>query len=837
MTGKRCAKKPGRAQASAKPRPTATSQSPEAAIPDRLGTDPPMPPAAHSAEKAPTTPAVSDTLAFPVLSHRQSAPLSVSTEKAQDDSSLPTKDSEASFVPDSNPTKERESDSPPSLSLAKDGDPEPQSPRALDSAEDGLPPRARKSHHKGKPRSPAATEQRKHNATKYRMRFFYRYALRVIFFFVAFFYLDAILEASTLGTFFDRGVFYTALFLLPIALLCSTVSSLFSPKVSERIALSILIVTSFWYMTQAVYFEIFKSFLLFDTLALAPTAFIDYWRQALAGIWSSLPVILLLALPLIVFCVAVYVLPKRLPAFRNMKRYVFHQFSLRFAASLLAGAFLLQLGAVTVVRLSTGGIMSPSAIYSEAFTPQLSLANFGLATTQRLDLARSLGFGPDSSGSMVLGDSSIPGGVEAGGNENAATPEVSYPLQQLPIDFATIIENEQDQNLLEMHYYFANRAPSTENEYTGMFAGKNLLFITAEGYWKYAVHETYTPTLYKLANEGFVFDDFYNPLWWKSTTDGEYVVCTSLIPSGSERSFKTSSQNSLPFTMGNMLRPLGYPTTAYHNHTFDYYNRDLSHPNMGYDYYALGQGLEVRATWPESDLEMMELTIPQAVAGAQPFHNYYMTVSGHMNYTFGGNFIASKNEEAMAGLDMSEEARAYLATQVELDRALAYTLAQLEAAGQLENTVICLSSDHYPYGMNPATWDEFLGAPMDMEFEIFKSSLILWAGDMEEPIYIDKPCSSLDVLPTLLNLFGLSYDSRLLMGRDILSDSPALVVFSNRSFITDKGRYNASTDSFTPNPGVTVPDDYASTIYSEVRNMFDYSVRVLHTDYYRVLGL
>lgn len=165
------------------------------------------------------------------------------------------------------------------------------------------------------------------------------------------------------------------------------------------------------------------------------------------------------------------------------------------------------------------------------------------------------------------------------------------------------------------------------------------------------MNETYTPTLWKLAHEGFVFENFYTPLWWKSTTDGEYTVCTSLIPTSTRRSFKASAENAMPFCMGWMLRDRGYPTTAYHDHTWTYYDRNRSHPNMGYDFYALGHGLEVTESWPESDLEMMQRTIPKALAGEKPFHNYYMTVSGHMNYNFTGNAMSIKHQAEVADLD------------------------------------------------------------------------------------------------------------------------------------------------------------------------------------------
>jgi phosphoglycerol transferase MdoB-like AlkP superfamily enzyme len=257
---------------------------------------------------------------------------------------------------------------------------------------------------------------------------------------------------------------------------------------------------------------------------------------------------------------------------------------------------------------------------------------------------------------------------------------------------------------------------------------------------------------------------------------------------------------------------------------------------MGYDYKGLGHGLSVKKTWPESDLEMMELTIPEYLNDA-PFHVYYMTVSGHMNYSFMGNAMAAKHRDEVAHLEMSETARAYLACQMELERALEYLLEQLEAAGQLENTVICLSGDHYPYGLEKTVIDELSGHEVEKTFETYKSTLILWSGDMKQPVVVDKPCDSLDIIPTLSNLFGLDYDSRLLMGQDILSDAPGLVVLSDRSFITELGRYDARADLFVPRDGAAVADDYLPGMVKEVRDMFSYSVKLLETDYYAKLGL
>ena len=469
------------------------------------------------------------------------------------------------------------------------------------------------------------------------------------------------------------------------------------------------------------------------------------------------------------------------------------------------------------------------------------MESFGALTTLRLDVCQLLGIPrgggaetPDASSGSAAGSGAISAEVPP---ESPEEPEpIVYADNVMDIDFEALMAGH-DATLRKMDEWFASRTPTRQNEYTGYFAGKNLILFTAEGFSRFAVREDVTPTLYRLANSGFVFENFYNPLWWASTTDGEYVACTGLIPKSGCWSLYRAGNNELYFCLGNQFRALGYDTRAYHDHTYTYYNRDVSHPNMGYDYQGVGNGLEVKKTWPESDLEMMQLTLPEYVGDA-PFHTYYMTVSGHMNYNYMGNAMSAKHRDEVVHLGLSEAAGAYLACQMELDRALEYTIQYLKETGHLEDTVICLSADHYPYGLEQETLTELNGGKsVDMRFDVYRSTLILWSGSMTEPVHVTKPCSSLDILPTLSNLFGLEYDSRLLMGRDVFSDSEGLVVLSDRSFLTETGRYDAAGDTFTPAPGRYASENYVKTLQREINGMFSNSRRILEQDYYRKLGL
>jgi phosphoglycerol transferase MdoB-like AlkP superfamily enzyme len=415
-------------------------------------------------------------------------------------------------------------------------------------------------------------------------------------------------------------------------------------------------------------------------------------------------------------------------------------------------------------------------------------------------------------------------------------PSINTIPNVLNIDFNKLAKQESNSKIKAMHEYFSNVVPTNKNQYTGMFQGYNLIMITAEGFSPYAVNKEVTPTLYKLTHEGFVFNNFYTPLWWASTSDGEYVACTGLIPKSGVTSFYLSGSNSMPFALGNQFKSLGYDTNAYHNHTYTYYKRHISHPNMGYDYKGVGNGLNITERWPESDVEMMEVTIPEYI-DQKTFHTYYMTVSGHMNYTFMGNSMSTKNKAVVDGLPYSMEAKAYLACNVELDRALKKLIEELEDKGIADKTVIALSADHYPYGLEKDKIDELAGHEVETNFELYKNHFILWTESMTKPIQVDKVCSSLDIMPTLCNLFGLPYDSRLFMGSDIFSTADPLVIFSNRSFITDKVMYNSKTKKVSYLTDAKLPDNYIKTMNQIINNKFVISESILNEDYYGYLLL
>ena len=563
-------------------------------------------------------------------------------------------------------------------------------------------------------------------------------------------------------------------------------------------------------------------------------------------ILSIIPFILLALVPLVAFCLL-----------RSAIVYDEGQ----------SGAVRIMLAAVLVVCQLAGSLTSSlggaKSYYTYEFTANTAVPQFGLVTMLRLEIQYAI-FGTPEAPLPVIDPGILPSesaDPSDGGSETPSETPVVYGYNTLDIDFDALAAGTSDSTLQALHQYLGGLTPSQQNEYTGMFEGKNLILITAEAFSPYVISEELTPTLYRLTHEGFVFNNYYQPNWTQSTSGGEFAVMTGIIPNwfGNLTAFNASADKNMATALGWQFRELGYNVPAWHDNEYTYYNRDETHPNLGYDYQGIGNGLVLATNqWPNSDLEMMQATvdgyISDYVENGTPFHAYYMTVSGHCNYNWGGNAMARKHQaEAQAAYpDASETVQAYIACNLELEAAMTYLVEQLEEAGIADDTLIVLTADHYPYQMAAGDVDYYneLRGFTDTERDTsrYRNTLIMWSAAIEEPVEVDTPCSSIDIVPTLCNLFGLDYDSRLYSGRDVFatnyeadqaSTCMPLVIFANTGFgnswITAAGTYEASTGTFTPNEGITVDDNYVSLVSQLVQAKYTYAKQMIQQDYYQIL--
>ena len=666
--------------------------------------------------------------------------------------------------------------------------------------------------------------------------------LNWIFFPLALLYHELLLRAfDTQNAFFRGTLVMVVLFSIATGLLLSLlVNLLHNRKLAQVLTLA---VTALWTLLLCVEYccrSYFKSYFSVGFICTMTGNVVTGFGSTIPGIVAQrLPFIIPALLPL-ALCI---LLRKRIATEHRMSKW-----SLLFVT------------AVSVIFLLIGEGLARWGTYGDSYTynfqTDAAVSQFGLHTAVRLEAEYAL-FGTPQPKLELPARTDEPDGTPD--NPPQVITPVEYGYNALDIDFQALADSASDSALRSMAQYFGSLTPSKKNEYTGLFQGKNLVLITAEAFSPWFISRELTPTLYKLTHEGFVCENYYQPGWGQSTTGGEYAVMTGLLPTwvGSNVSFYASANDDMPFALGNQLRALGYRTGAYHDNIYNYYNRDKTHPNLGYDYQGVGNGLAMTedGSWPYSDLEMVQNTIGDYIDGyvsdGTPFHVYYMTVSGHGSYGWGHAMAAKNRAKAQAAYpNASTQVQSYVAANLELENALTYLLEQLEAAGIAEDTVICMSADHYPYLLaEPETdyYNELRGVvDSERDTDRYRNALVLWCGGMENAVTVTEPCSAVDIVPTLSNLFGLKYDSRLLSGRDVLdkdydagsaSGSIPLVILptsSGNSWATAAGVFEASTRTFNARPGVTVEEDYVSRVNNIVALQYNYAQQLIARDYYRV---
>ena len=698
---------------------------------------------------------------------------------------------------------------------------------------------------------------------------------RVLLFPVLLLYLELVLHVYMKTSLAYAPVYIV--FSLAAGLFLSALTLAWPPKVNSIISKVLAVLLSVIYAVELIAKTILQSYYGPSALKVAAgNRLTDYSDVIVSTVLHSIPILLVLLLPSVLICLFGNDFPG------------FERFDIRFAAIVLGACVLCHVLGIGVTLLPWKGDVTPAWLYKVDTNVDDQVEQLGLLTMLRLDVKHMIipvknTMGSDFSGIDIL---TPPGGSSSSASSGSSsqtadpTPVTDTSPNVMDVDLAALAENGANDDIKWLAGYFNSVAPTKKNEYTGMFEGYNVIEVVIEGFSGYAIDPELTPTLYKLTHEGFVFNNYYTALHYTSTSNGECQTLLGLYPKNGnpitmkrtgEVTFQKDGQTvgyNAYLTLPQQLKRAGYSVLGYHANS-EMYGRALSHSNLGYDWHQFQvgdlksssrgtlsefEGLEVsdsgKLLWPQRDTHMIEASVDDYINSDQPFHVYYLTISGHMPYS--NNRVVAPYRETVRALPYSETTQNYVATVMEVDRALELLIQKLEAAGKLEKTLIVATGDHIPY-FNVDVLEELsgqkFGSSSDLEylkesalnFDVYKNSLILWSASMEEPVEVDKVCCQVDILPTLSNLLGLEYDSRMLAGSDILSDSEGLVVFTSRCWKSDRGFYNRFTGEFVPAEGVSMTaeeqDSYVSAMKKLVGYKLDSTARIVENNfYYHVFG-
>lgn len=375
-------------------------------------------------------------------------------------------------------------------------------------------------------------------------------------------------------------------------------------------------------------------------------------------------------------------------------------------------------------------------------------------------------------------------------------------------------------------YYKENKYTPSNNEYTNIFKGKNIIVIHAESMQKFTMDLTFnnkevTPNLNKLANEGIFFSNFYSQVGVGTSSDAEFTFNTSLMPSTKGTVFVNYFDRDY-ISIPKLLKEQGYYTYSMHANTGEFWNRNTMHKSLGYDKFynkdsytideTIGLGLSDKSFFRQSVDIMKQIKEEEN----KPFYSLLIMLSNHTPFS-----DLALMEDYKTTIDVTIDNQTvtrdylnnttmgnYLRSVHYADSAIGEFIDNLDKEGLLENTVLVIYGDHDArldfedfnllYNYDPITDtiktenDEGYIPYTKYNYELDrKVPFIIWTKDQNYNLNVNTPMGMIDVLPTLGNMIGIHSDYQL--GKDImnLKEDDNTVTFIDGSFLTSKVYYNS----------------------------------------------
>lgn len=385
-------------------------------------------------------------------------------------------------------------------------------------------------------------------------------------------------------------------------------------------------------------------------------------------------------------------------------------------------------------------------------------------------------------------------------NDNNKSMRISglyeYTVRNFYITFIKSKKTVNEEELTFLEEVYSSTEENYSNKYTGMFKDNNLIIIQLEGIDNWLITEEDTPTLYNMMNNSINFSNHYSYYnGGGSTFNSEFAVNTGFItPLSYTQNAYSFNKNEFTYSLANLFKKEGYTVNAFHMNTSEYYSRGTNYKNWGYDNYYGLQDLEMYTD--ESYTLDRELILNEEFSekmfSEEKFVNYIITYSAHMPFTTERgvckilveedikkeNNLEELPEDTILPI-MTEEDCARRQAK-ETDYMIELLLKKLEEEDILDNTVIAVFTDHYLYTLSDQTiLEKYKETNNNL---INKTPFFIWKNNIDKKT-VKEVTSQLNILPTLLNLFGNEYHPNYYIGADALNNNyQGIVFFSDYSW-------------------------------------------------------
>ena len=355
-------------------------------------------------------------------------------------------------------------------------------------------------------------------------------------------------------------------------------------------------------------------------------------------------------------------------------------------------------------------------------------------------------------------------------------------------------------DVAEIESYYTKRKTtiSGDNEMTGVMEGKNLIMVMMESMDTWMISEETTPNLYKVQNSSVNLENFYTPLFLNAATfNTEILSQTGLIPANAAMNSGGYSTHAFPLSLANQFRDCGYTANSFHSASAKIYSRGSIHENLGFETYNNCYAMNMDDYMMDSQM----IGGFDKMVSTDPFYSFIITYSGHGPYSDEMSNISDPHIEKaktivrsrnIQGSEKNLEEYTYaLAHAMEADLFVGELMDRLKEEDLLDDTLVIFYADHYGKYM---TDRDFLRQIKGVEGEpanLYRTPCIMTGAGLEKKT-ITKYCSSLDLLPTINNMFRLPADRAYYVGDDIFGEDGGVVILPNNKWYDGETYYTSS---------------------------------------------
>ena len=430
----------------------------------------------------------------------------------------------------------------------------------------------------------------------------------------------------------------------------------------------------------------------------------------------------------------------------------------------------------------------------------------------------------------------------SGKNKQNTSSEFEEIMGISDVDWEKIKSATDDEDYQALNEYFTSLSRAHKNEYTGMFEGKNVIFILLESVNDIIVeYPEYYPNFAKILEHSYYFKNNYSPRNACATLNNEFSGMTSVYSVAKVCTGKEYVQNNYFQSVFNIFNKRDYTTFSAHDYTEHYYPRREFHANLGSGEYYGVEELNIPYSdeyinWANDDEFLAEVLkiIQNKRSNGKQFMTWLTTVSSHQPYNT-SSIQGDKYLEMTKGTKIPDDVRRYMSKLKIVDNALGVLINGLESQGILEDTVIVLYGDHYPYGLSTDHLNQVLPYDTDEDKNAEKVPFLIYNSELEKKVF-EQYTTYVNILPTVANLMGLDYDPRLMLGNDLLSTSyESLVVFADGSWKNENAYYDASSNKVVHYNEKYTEEDI-NNITQDVSTKLKVSTKAIETNYYAFIG-